>query len=43
MVRSWRIRDGASVSLLSMIPGSRETSIVTICLFVPRTDTGVPR
>ena len=43
MVRSWRIRDGAGVSLLTMIPGPRETFIVTISVFVPRTDTGVPR
>ena len=37
------MRDGAGVSLLLMIPGLRETCIVTILLFVPRTDTGVPR
>ncbi len=43
MVRSWRMRDGAGVSLLTMIPGPRENLIVTISLFVPRTDTGVPR
>ena len=43
MVRSGRKLDGAGVFPLLTILGSREKGVVTDILFVPRTDTGVPR
>lgn len=43
MVRSGRKHDGVGVIPLMMIPGLRESNMVTDFLFVPRTDTGVPR
>lgn len=43
MVRSERMRDKGDESPLPESPSPREKGMVTTVLFVPRTDTGVPR